>query len=324
MRLVFRADASRQIGSGHVMRIATIAQEAISRGIECHFVGRISDLEWVSAYVQNLGFASIVDKEDSWIANCLEDVLVLDSYTTSLDSQYSNPRNWKLLVCIADGFTPDYPADIKIKQSLVKSVQESASIFLDGPEYILIRKGIEKSSKGKPESSITQILILGGGSDPFGFVHAALNELSLIQGNFKIIVFSNENLSKFGYLNIEQHQIGPELDILASGVDMVITTASTTSLEFVAREIPTLIACVVDNQEKTYAELSKLKYALPIGVRSNKGIWRFDQKIIRDAVNDPKVREDLKSRILNLIDLDGPSRVVDEIQCLLAKGEVRR
>lgn len=324
MRLVFRADASRKIGSGHVMRIATIAQEAISRGIECHFVGRISDLEWVSAYIQNLGFASIVSEEDSWIANCLEDVLVLDSYTTSLDSQYSNPRNWKLLVCIADGFTPDYPADIKIKQSLVRSVQESASNSFDGPDYILIRKGIGKSRRGKPESSSTQILILGGGSDPFGFVHAALTEISLIQGDFKIIVFSNEDLSEFKFLDIEQHQIGPELDGLAGEVDLVFTTASTTSFEFIAREIPTLIACVVDNQEKTYAELSHLKFALPIGMRSNEGTWCFDQKIIRSAVTNPDVREDLKSRILNVIDLRGPSRVVDEIQYLLSKGEVRR
>lgn len=324
MRLVFRADASRQIGSGHVMRITAIAQEAISRGIECHFVGRISDLEWVSEYVQNLGFASIVDKEDSWIANCLEDVLVLDSYTTSLDSQYSNPRNWTLLVCIADGFTPDYPANLKIKQSLAKSVQESTSILLDGPDYILIRKGIEKSRRRKSETSRTQILVLGGGSDPFGFVHAALSELSLIKEDFKIIVFSNEDLSEFGFLDIEQHQIGPELDVLASEVDLVITTASTTSLEFVAREIPTLIACVVDNQEQTYAELSHLKVALPIGVRSNEGTWRFDQKIIRSAVTDPNVREDLKSRILDAIDLRGPSRVVDEIQYLLSKGELRR
>jgi spore coat polysaccharide biosynthesis predicted glycosyltransferase SpsG len=296
------------------MRIATIAQEAISRGIECHFVGRISDLDWVSAYIQNLGFASIVGGEDSWIANCLEDVLLLDSYTTSLDSQYSNPRNWKLLVCIADGFTPDYPADIKIKQSLMKSVQESASNLFDGPDYVLIRKGIRKSCKGKSESSSTQILILGGGSDPFGFVHAALSQLSLIQGGFKIIVFSNEDLSKFGFLDIEQHQIGPELDVLAGEVDLVITTASTTSLEFIAREIPTLIVCAIDNQEKTYAELSELNYAMPVGLRNTQGEWQINRDAIRNAIENPQLREELKNRIRGVIDFRGPSRVVDEIE----------
>jgi len=48
VRFIFRADASREIGSGHVMRSLALAEEAISRGFDCIFVGKISDLDWVS------------------------------------------------------------------------------------------------------------------------------------------------------------------------------------------------------------------------------------------------------------------------------------
>jgi spore coat polysaccharide biosynthesis predicted glycosyltransferase SpsG len=79
MRLVFRADASRQIGAGHVMRVTTIAEEAIGRGHECHFVGKISDLAWVEKHVQNLGFKSFIREIDVINSEFQNSVLILDS-----------------------------------------------------------------------------------------------------------------------------------------------------------------------------------------------------------------------------------------------------
>ena len=47
MRLVFRADASLDIGSGHAMRCSAIAEEAISRGIDCLLVGSLGGVLWL-------------------------------------------------------------------------------------------------------------------------------------------------------------------------------------------------------------------------------------------------------------------------------------
>jgi spore coat polysaccharide biosynthesis predicted glycosyltransferase SpsG len=308
------------------MRVTTIAQEAITRGHECHFVGTVSELSWVDKYVRSLGFKSLSQSVNSFGTNFHDEILVLDSYTVALDSQFNNPNIWKLVVCITDQFTPNYSADIFVNQSM-QSMQSTATfdnrLVLDGPDFALIRKSIKKCTSRIAFDSPPKLLILGGGSDPYGFVRAVLQKLNSSGLLFVGHVFSNENLETFSNLNIYQHQLGPELDSLADNVDLVITTASTSSIEFIAREIPTLVACAVDNQEKFYSELAELGFAIPIGVRISDGEWQLDLQSIRKAIEDPEVRLNLKLKIQGVIDLMGPSRVMDKIEKEITSGQFR-
>lgn len=323
MRIVFRADASRQIGAGHVMRVTTIAQEAIARGHECHFMGTISELSWVERYVRQLGFKSLNHSVDSFGNNFGNDVLVLDSYTVGLDSPFINPNIWKMVVCITDQFTPNYSADIFVNQSMKSKRSLDKRMLLDGPDFALIRKGINKSTSGNTAEYPPKLLILGGGSDPYGYVRAVLQKLNSLDLPFAVHVFSDDNLESFTNLNIYQHQLGSELDALADSVDLVITTASTSSIEFIAREIPTLVACAVDNQENLYFELAELGFVIPIGLRNFIGEWQLDLQTIVKAIENPEVRLKLKRRVRGVIDLMGPSRILDKIEEEMAKGMLR-
>ena len=305
------------------MRVSTIAQEAIARGYECHFVGTTSELSWVDNYVRQLGFKSLNQNVDSFDTNFHNEILVLDSYTVALDSPFNNPDIWKMVICITDQFTPNYSADIFVNQSMKSKPTLDNRLELSGPDFALIRKSIKKSTNPDAFGFPPKLLVLGGGSDPYGFVRAVLQKLSRLNLPFVAHVFSNENFENFSDIRIFQHQLGPELDALAESVDLVITTASTSSIEFIAREIPTLVACAIDNQEKFYSELGELGFAIPIGVRNSVGDWQLDLQTIKNAIENPEIRSKLKLRVQGVIDLMGPSRVLDKIEMRIAAGQFR-
>ena len=121
MRFVFRADASMSIGSGHVMRSSAIAEEAIARGIPSFFVGKISDLTWVSERIRGLGFIQVLENSSEFIPDENEDILIIDSYEIPTDDVFVQLRNWSKVVSIFDELTPDYSCDLRIHPSLTKA-----------------------------------------------------------------------------------------------------------------------------------------------------------------------------------------------------------
>ena len=317
MRIIFRADASREIGSGHVMRSSVLAEEAISRGYECIFVGQIFDLEWVSERISKLGFAQIFTDERFLEINAKTDVLVLDSYSIPVSNTFIVKENWRFVLGICDEITPKYEVDMRLRPGLVKlEGAQDGLVTLSGAEYVLIRRGIEKSHQKREEGSVTTVLVVGGGSDPFGFVHAITDAISLLGLNLKVHLFTNDKISICSNVELIIHPIGFELDLVAKNVDLVLTSASTSSLEFIAREIPTGVACLVDNQADYYEQLGRLGYATQIGMRTSKNSWDFNLAAIKDLLENKVKRESLRESIRGVIDLKGATRVLDALVSL--------
>jgi spore coat polysaccharide biosynthesis predicted glycosyltransferase SpsG len=312
MRFIFRADASLEIGSGHVMRSSVLAEELISRGFECVFIGSIVDLDWVTERISTLGFRQVLSDEASFVRDAQTDVLVLDSYSIPVSNSFIAKMNWKFSMSICDEITPNYLVDIELRPGFEKTREgQLTPIVLSGTEHLLIRQGIFKSSGKKYNGGTTRVLVLGGGSDTFGFVPAVAEVIHSLKLNLEVHLFTNaEILTKFSW-GLFVHPIGSELDIIARDVDVVLTTASTSSFEFIAREIPTGVVCAIDNQESYYKQLGRLGYATQIGVRTFSGDWEFNVEAIGDLLGDQKKRDALKQSVTGLIDLKGAERVVD-------------
>lgn len=312
MRFVFRTDASMSIGSGHVMRSSAIAEEAIARGIPSFFVGKISDLTWVSERIRGLGFIQVLENSSEFIPDENEDILIIDSYEIPTDDVFVQLRNWSKVVSIFDELTPDYSCDLRIHPGLTMAWSDPFSgRTLSGPKFVPLRKSIKNSSAHNPEGTL-EVLVVGGGSDAYGFVPAVVNVLTKLTQDFHATIFTNS----FSGIDLDERfsvfEVGLNLDLIANTVDLVFTTASTTSLEFLARGSAVAIGCAVDNQELYYKELSDGNYASPIG-KFSKDSWVLDKELIEGLIISETLRTNLKANSVNLIDLHGTKRIVDEI-----------
>lgn len=315
MRLVFRADASPQVGTGHVMRSSAIAEEAISRGIECIFIGDLGGINWLEARIRGLGFSGVLENDADFVPVPVADVLVIDSYMIHPSNSFIQKSNWYAVVNVADDLTPAYVCDVIVHPGLdIDWLSNAAVPVLAGADYILTRKSIKKVVPGVVDvQRDPKVLVVGGGSDPYGFCEAIAHILDSVNEPFEANFFSSSQIVSSADKAFRTHPIGAQLDELVNTTDVVLTTASTTSLEFIGREIPTGIACVVDNQENYYLEIGKLGVASQIGTRNAGGAWQLDSNAIEELVTSEILRNSLRARAAHLIDLRGAERVVDYI-----------
>lgn len=315
MRFIFRADASKEIGSGHVMRSSVLAEEAISRGHEAIFVGVISGLDWVSSRINSLGFSSIVREEKEIVANPSTDILILDSYEISKNSPFLSPGNWKYVLTVSDAFTPEYNTNAALRPGLeLLENTTSGPIILSGPDFILTRVGITKSQRIESEVGSLRVMVVGGGSDPSDFVREITTAISDLELDVELHCFTNNALALSQNLHIFRHPIGPELDFWANEVDLVLTTASTTCLEFIAREIPIGVVCAFDNQRDYYDQFGRLGFVSQLGILEPAGQWRFNLDELIDLLSSTEKRSNLRKASKGLIDLKGASRVIDFLE----------
>jgi spore coat polysaccharide biosynthesis predicted glycosyltransferase SpsG len=313
MRYVLRADSSPKSGSGHVMRLSAIAEELIARDERVTFIGKVAELPWLALRINKLGFSQILESSAGYLPNPATDVLILDSYTLPVDDSFIQPDNWRRVVTISDEPTPPYLADLVIHPAISEGWKPNSDVkFFSGPRYIPFRKSIVKFKSDPKDHQDLEILVVGGGADPFDFVESIAKSIMSVQGQFHAVLFSNNSsLAKLDY-RFTCIPIGPELDVYADSAELVFTTASTTSLEFIAREIALGIGCAVDNQKEYYKSLTQNGVAVPIGELSNEK-WELDDQRISEMIHSKTLRENLIENSRGMLDLYGVTRIVDEI-----------
>lgn len=313
MRLVFRADSSKEIGVGHVMRICAIAEKAISRGIDCVFVGDLGGILWVEDYVTSLGFVEVLKKDQSGCSPSTEDILILDSYTISPTEKFLAKSAWRRVVNIFDEVTPKYDANVNIHPGMgFPGIEHIEGSVYSGPEYISFRQSIKKSDAISPR--VNRVLVFAGGTDPHNLALEIAQYLATISSfSEAIFVCNQESQIKNLDSRFSTVPFGVDLDKLVEMSDLVITSASTASFEVAVRGIPVGVIAVADNQHAYYAKVMKSGFAAALGVRTEDGLWKINQDAIFELFDIPSARRLLRENSLAIFDLEGSGRVLDLI-----------
>jgi spore coat polysaccharide biosynthesis predicted glycosyltransferase SpsG len=313
MRYVLRADASSSVGAGHVMRSSAIAEELISRGKEVVFVGQTNELSWLSSRILSLGFAGINTNSNDFKSDPKNDVLILDSYLIPINDSFIQREKWVAVVTIIDEHTPQYDADLSIHPGFTNEKKlRGGKKLISGPEYIPFRKNIQKVDYMPENLNSVEITVVGGGANTFNFADKICEVLSESNRNFRASIFSDtldptKFDSRFAII-----ASGENLDNYANCANLVYTTASTTSLEFIARELPVGVGCAVENQKDLYQNIISLGFAISIGEYQNDK-WHINQENVLHLLDSAPLRESLIKNCYGIIDLFGARRIADEI-----------
>ena len=231
MRIVIRTDASKKIGSGHVMRCLMLAVSLRDSGENVEFVTRIhlgdmikhisnkgfkvhtlpssntiQQIQNLDGYEEWLGVKQSIDANETIkeISNKGIDWLIIDHYALDFEWEKKLRPHAKKIMVIDDLANRIHDCDVLLDQNLFKNMSvryqgkiPKNCVQLLGPEYALIHSDYAKSRKKvKPRRQSPQnILVFYGGVDQHNLTGLTLEALDLAGKSFDRIdvVISKQN-----------------------------------------------------------------------------------------------------------------------------------
>lgn len=201
LRAAFRVDASLAIGTGHVMRCLTLADELKRSGVECVFVCRLHEgnlnaviaargyqvlalpagtsqgTAKANAHAHWLGtdLASEVEDVRRVLQGQIVDWLIVDHYALDIAWEAALRPYCRRLMVIDDLADRAHDGDLLLDQSLgrveadYRALVPAACNLLTGPEFALLRPEFaalrQKSLERRRAAQLQHLLITMGGVD---------------------------------------------------------------------------------------------------------------------------------------------------------------
>jgi spore coat polysaccharide biosynthesis predicted glycosyltransferase SpsG len=159
VRVIFRADATLSIGTGHVMRCWALAEELAARGWEIAWQGSI-EVPWLNSGLASAGWPVVAPGPIE------ADLAVVDSYTLNPAYRQDLLDRGIFVVAIVDSHHRELgPGTLWVNPGPPMPLNEDSRL-LNGPEYVLIRSEIRalralRVSLRQPEG----VTFLLGGTD---------------------------------------------------------------------------------------------------------------------------------------------------------------
>jgi UDP-2,4-diacetamido-2,4,6-trideoxy-beta-L-altropyranose hydrolase len=275
---LIRADASSDIGSGHVMRMIALGQMVQNKGGTVHF----ATIPYSSSILERLyaeGFiVHLLPFLKNWdvdqdvqalIGICQKSHpkwVVLDGYQYATQYQDVLKHNGFYLMCVDDIAGYHFVADIVLNQNLgatriMYSAEPYTQFFL-GPQNALLRREFiqaKSESRKSPTANIKNILITMGGIDSENISLKVLKSLDgMVDSEFHIKVITgplNANYEGLvGYSQISKYRvdvlknIGTEMASLMRWADVGISAAGSTIFEELYLNLPVICYQAASNQ----------------------------------------------------------------------------
>jgi UDP-2,4-diacetamido-2,4,6-trideoxy-beta-L-altropyranose hydrolase len=342
MNLLFRADASVAIGTGHVMRCLALAQAWQDAGGRAVFAMAEStpaiQARLAEESCEVLSIPSAVGTQDDanrTIALARErksDWIVVDGYQFTADYQQAQKAaGFKVLFLDDYGSARHYFADVVLNQNVhaneeMYGARESYTRLLLGPRYCLLRREFRPWRGWKREIAPTgrKILVTMGGSDPGNVtvtVIEALRHLSNVLSDIEVTVAVGGSNPHFESLQRSASRGGGRFRLLKgvanmpelmAPADLAVAGAGTTCWEMCLLQLPLVLIDLADNQKPIAHALGGLGAAVHLGTAGTVTEQEITKRVTSLLACEAE-RAALSERCGKLVDGRGTERVFGEL-----------
>lgn len=325
------------MGAGHVIRSLALAEEFLARGHEVMLLGSTHGMVWPEQQVaaRGLTMTPAAHDPDEFVAQ----VRSLNLSAVNLDGYQLSPDLGRALLAagvptmtMVDGpFGLDQHADLYVDQNYgaVSAHRPVAgSQMLVGIDYALLRDVVlDRRGAPRPVVARPRVLVVFGGSDPWGGVGAVVPLILAAVDEVEIVaVAANPNTAaELGRLPLGPGQtlevvgLVDDLPALAVTVTAAISAAGSSIWELLCLGVPTGLVAVTDNQLAGYRQVTGDNLVVPIGELARlTGPGRDDAlSAIRSLITNPELQRRLAARGTELVDGRGRARVADRLTALV-------
>ncbi len=344
-RLVIRADASVEMGTGHIMRCIALGQAWKKTGRDVVFIA-YCDSPMLSERLSKEGFEAILlDKlTTEWkdmapiLASYPRDWVVLDGYHLNTDLQRAiKEAGHKILVIDDMAHMKYYIADIILNQNLNAEefnyrCNHDTKLLL-GTKYVLLRDEFLEWRKHKRTFSATdnRVLVTMGGSDPDNTTLAVLHALEKAgELNISVVVGpSNPYLKTLQeYIALSKQKIilhvnPPNIAELMAQSDLAVSAAGSTCWELAFMGVPTGMLIVAENQNGIASALQQ-QGAVLFAERAQDFSEGDINMRLRGAFANDLMRLHISRRMRQLVDGEGRVRVTRRLSVHFSPKEHRQ
>jgi spore coat polysaccharide biosynthesis predicted glycosyltransferase SpsG len=334
LSVLFRCDASPEIGLGHLVRCLALADELHqNHNAAVAFAMRASPLG--SEMAQRQGYLVVSDRDgygsdfdhEAWLRECMRqteaqvlfvdvrddlprsalDALAVRGATIAVLEDMSE-RRWAAHVAF-------YPPVPQVQKSDWSGFQGRLCV---GWEWVILRSQFSESLPPR-DNSTTCLLISMGGSDPAGLTLKAVRAVDRLQGDFESVIIlgsafchqeSLQSILANARRRFTVREDVREMSAAMAEANLAICSFGMTAYELAAMGVPTVYACLTEDHEESASALVAAGMGISVGVDDRETETRLSVAVER-LLSDKSARAQMSARARELIDGQGANRIAE-------------
>lgn len=353
MNVYFRVDASIEIGTGHVMRCLTLADELRKRGANISFISRNYDGN-INHLVESKGYKVYTLENNfsytsfsSWDQDAKETISIIKNEKETVHliviDHYSIEKKWevkirphvKKIMVIDDLANREHDCDILLDQNWYPDMEiryqnlvSDDCLQLLGPSYALLREefSLIRENLRSRKGSVNRILVFFGGSDPTNETLKALHALKMVHLHNIVVdvIVGNSNQNKQDikaicsmYPNIYYYEQVENMAEMMGRSDLSIGAGGSATWERCFLGLPTLIIAVAENQVRIGKAVNDKKMGIYLG-RSKDVTVQTIKEDLEKLIEDREKLKEFEKNCITFMRQSGTESVAKKIIQLIS------